>query len=113
MLFCPLTPKGNSNRISSWLWGEILPLGVRGERGHFCYERYSFMINSWSNGVIPCSTEKTKSASSIRSLGKHAMVLRPIRLKNWFEKNLLEHQQLYYNKVLRVSTWKDLKRKRR
>ena len=49
----------------------------------------------------------------IRSLGKHIMVLRPTKLKNWFENDLLEHQKLYDNKALRISIWKDLKRKRK
>lgn len=47
----------------------------------------------------------------IRSLGKHTMVLKPTRLKNWFEKDLGETMRLYEDKALRSRLWKALRKK--
>ena len=48
----------------------------------------------------------------IRSFGKHMMVLRPARLKNWFERDIQGMNELYGNKELRANLWKALRKKK-
>ncbi len=70
----------------------------------------------WSNGksnVISIMVRiNFELKERIRSFGKHLMVMRPLRLRNWFEKDIEASNALYNNKELRASIWKQLKRKK-